>query len=263
MKSKTVRISLALVLAAAAAFASGSWDSGWTEPRIIVGSGRSATESRAVQPFRGISLEGPGEVLLAVGSPPSVSVSADDNLLGLVMTEVRAGTLHLGFAAGNARAHRCAPRLPGHGCLPRRGSTPALGGGSTPALEELAIAGSGDIVARDTIRADRLAVSIGGSGSIRAEIDAGEVTARINGSGNIELSGRARAQVIRINGSGDYRARDLECAKAEVGVDGSGSTMLFVRRELAVSIHGSGDVRFRGGARVTVEDFGSGTVRAE
>ena len=247
VKSKTVRISLALVLAAAAAFASGSWDSGWTDPRIIVGSGRSATESRAVQPFRGISLEGPGEVLLTVGSPPSVSVSADDNLLGLVMTEVRAGTLHLGFLPGT-RARIVAPlvfRV------------------TVPFLEELAIAGSGDIVARDTIRADRLTVSIGGSGSIRAEIDAGEVTARINGSGHIELSGRARAQVIRINGSGDYRARDLECAKAEVDVYGSGSTMLFVRRELVVSIHGSGDVRFRGGARVTVEDFGSGTVRAE
>lgn len=247
MKKTILAAAAALVLAAAAASASGARDGGRVGPLVAIGSGRSATETRTVGSFRGVSLEGSGRVLLAIGPTLSVSVSGDDNLLPLVMTEVSGGTLRLGFAPGSAV----------------RTVAPLVYRVTVPAVEELAVRGSGDIEVQGTIRVDGLALSISGSGSIRAAAEAKEISARIDGSGNIDLEGRTASQQVRINGSGDYRARGLESAAARVEVHGSGNAGVFVRRELSVEISGSGDVTYRGGAAVTVRSTGSGAVRAE
>jgi hypothetical protein len=247
MTKITLAAAAALILAATAASALGSRDESRGRPLVAMGSGRSATETRAVGGFRGVSLEGSGRVLLAIGPTLEVSVSGDDNLLPLVMTEVSGSTLRLGFVPGSAV----------------RTVAPLVFRITVPAIEDLAVRGSGDIEAQGTIRADRLALSIGGSGSIRAAADTGEISARIDGSGSIDMEGRTGSQQVRINGSGDYRARGLESAAARVEVHGSGNANLFVRRELTVEIAGSGDVTYRGGAAVTVRDSGSGSVRAE
>jgi hypothetical protein len=249
LKVKKTRAAAALVLALAATVCGAS---GSPEPRFggrvtVIGSGRPAVENRSVESFRGISLEGPGQVLLTIGSPRSVSVSCDDNLLPLVRTEVSGGTLRLGLVSGSSV----------------NTATPFVFRVTAPSIDGLSLGGSGDIVVLGTIRADRLAVSIGGSGSIRAGIAVEELSAVISGSGDIDLAGRADRQQVRISGSGSYRARELQTAIARVEVDGSGSAELFVRGELSAAIHGSGSVTYRGGARATVQDSGSGSVRAE
>jgi hypothetical protein len=247
VKKTTAAAVLAFALAATACIASGGREYGFGGRVMVVGSGRPAVERRAVETFRGVSLEGPGQLLLTIGSPRSVSVSCDDNLLPLVKTEVSGGTLRLGLLSGSSV----------------NTSTPLVFRVTAPSIDELSLGGSGDILVQGMIRADRLAVSVGGSGSIRAEVAAEELSAAINGSGSIELTGRAGRQQVRINGSGDYRARELQSAIARVEVDGSGSTQIFVRRELSVSIHGSGNVTYRGGAGATVQSSGSGSVKSE
>jgi hypothetical protein len=237
---------LGLLAAAAAAFAGGGWeDSRGIPAGLVVGSGKSATETRDVPSFKAVRLEGSGQVLLTVGSPRSLSVSGDDNLLPLVLTEVDGSTLRLGFK-------------PGTGV---RTVTPLVFRVTVPSLSGLAIAGSGDIVGRSPILADRITMEIGGSGNIRAELAASQVTALIQGSGSIEVSGRTESQDIQIHGSGAYRAQGLQSDAASVQVFGSGDTTLSVARELTVSINGSGDVSYRGSPRVSVKNSGSGKVR--
>jgi len=238
---------LCILCAASVGFASGSQEPGFEGESRVVGSGRSATENRTVTAFTGIDLQGHGKVLLTIGSPRSLSVSADDNLLRIIRTDVVGGTLRMGFQPGTIA----------------RTLAPLVFRITVPRIEELSISGSGDIVGQSVIRADRLVVSIGGSGDIRAEIAVEEIAASIHGSGNIDLSGRADSQGVRINGSGDYRARELESTDARVEIHGSGHVMIFVSRDLAVSTFGSGDVRYHGDPRVTVTSSGSGTVRRE
>ena len=182
-----IRAVMGLLTAAAAAFAGGGWEDSCGIPAgLVVGSGKSATEARDVPNFTAARLEGSGQVLVTVGSPRSVSVTADDNLLPLVLTEVEGSTLRLGFK-------------PETGV---RTVTPLVFRVTVPSLSGLAIAGSGDIVGRSPIRTDRLSLRIGGSGSIRVELAASQVAAVIQGSGSIEVSGRAESQEIQILGSG-------------------------------------------------------------
>ncbi len=239
-------ITLACALSAAAmSFASGTQEDGFRDYGLVIGSGRSSTEDRSVPSFTGIDLQGSGTVLLTVGSPRSISVSADDNLLELVRTDVVGETLKLGFKPGT-RVRTVAPlvfRV------------------TAPDIQELAISGSGDIKGQSVIRADRLSLTVGGSGNIKAAIAVEEISASIHGSGDIDIKGSADTQEVRINGSGNYDAIDLASANAKIRVNGSGDATVAVRREMDVNIAGSGNVVFSGSPRTTVKASGSGTVR--
>ena len=57
------------------------------------GSGKVATESRSPGVFHAVSASSGVEVFVSTGSSAGVSVTADDNLLGHITTDVRDGTL--------------------------------------------------------------------------------------------------------------------------------------------------------------------------
>ena len=82
----TAIILLALLLAAACSV---------TTPAAIVGSGRPATEQRSVDSFTGVSVSSTIQATVIVGPEVTVSVTADDNLLANVTTQVRGGQLQV------------------------------------------------------------------------------------------------------------------------------------------------------------------------
>lgn len=85
----------------------------------------------------------------------------------------------------------------------------------------------------------------------------------IEGSGDVLLEKTRLATGrldITIEGSGDIAAADLAVVDAEVTIRGSGSVTLQASRTIDVDIAGSGDVRCRGDARITVRDTGSGRL---
>ena len=62
----------------------------------IQGSGVAKTESRTVPAFTKIELAGSPEVEVIVGKAVSLTVTADDNVLPLIDTEVKGETLEIG-----------------------------------------------------------------------------------------------------------------------------------------------------------------------
>ena len=61
----------------------------------IPGSGVIVAESRFVDDFDAISLNGSANLLISVGEPASVTVEIDDNLLDVITTEVDNGCLEI------------------------------------------------------------------------------------------------------------------------------------------------------------------------
>ena len=80
-------VPLALSLLAGAAL----WPSG-TASAATAGSGRAATEARAVAPFEAIAVQGDIELEVRQSDAASLAVTADDNLLPLLETVVEGGT---------------------------------------------------------------------------------------------------------------------------------------------------------------------------
>ena len=183
------------------------------------------TEERQVDPFRGVTLKGAGDLTIEVGGEQRVSVTADD------LSQVKT-------------------RVTGNGILEivNRGSGGLFGGGndlsatlSVPSLVSLTLSGSGDATATG--------------------IDAETFDLRISGSGEADLAGRCGTGSVTISGSGDVNARSLECRDIRMDISGSGDADVYATGTVRVEIAGSGDVDVYGGGRVTrLETSGSGDV---
>jgi hypothetical protein len=228
---------LAVALSACSSFALGSWD-------LVRGNGDVRLESRDVAPFTAIENAGSGLVRLMVGPVRQVTVEADANILPHVQTEVRGGVLVLRTEPGvSINPTRLVFRV------------------TAPRLEAVTVAGSGDVrFEKTTLVGQRLAIAIDGSGDVEAAVEVEEVAVEIRGSGDVTLAGTATSARFEIYGSGAIDAERLPVADARAVIRGSGSVTLEAARSLDVDIAGSGDVRFRGNARVTVRDTGSGDL---
>lgn len=211
------------------------------------GSGDLITETRNVSNFDRISLSGSGNVIITQNGEESLVVETDDNIMEYVTTEVRGGTLELGFSSARAG-----------GISPTR-LTFTL---SVDNLEGLTVSGSGDIEA-EGIETDSLEINVSGSGDIRVDsLTADLVEAQISGSGEIVLAGEAADQDIQISGSGKYRAGDLLSETVTVEIGGSGDVTVWTTNSLDASIGGSGNVSYYGTPSVSSSTSGSGSINS-
>lgn len=189
----------------------------------ISGSGKIIRETRDLGDFDEIDLRDSSDLELTIGSPRSVTVEADDNLMTRIVTSVDGKRLRVESSGSYSTRH--SPKL-------------II---TVPSLAALAIHGSGDATL-DGLAGDRLKLSIDGSGDIRARGTAGTLDLRINGSGDADLSGLvARSVTVAINGSGDAR--------------------IDAREQLNAVVNGSGDIRYDGNpAQVHKRVHGSGEI---
>jgi len=200
------------------------WHSESGGKNSIRGSGVSKTETRTVGDFRKIQVNGSCDVSVSVGSAAGLTVTADDNLLEYVVTEVRDGTLVVEMKSGSYSP-----------------SVHLKANATVPSLESLAIRGSADADVTG-LSGDRFEVSIEGSGDAKA-------------------SGKVGTVVAKVAGSGDVNVANLEARDATVEVSGSGDVEVWATDALTVSIAGSGDVGYKGEPKLTKSVAGSGSVR--
>ena len=230
------RITLAaLAFAASAAFAAS-----------LTGSGKSATETRAVSGFSGIGFSVPGQLELNQGDQESVVITADDNVLPEVETVVEKGMLKIRFRKENLSTSNV------HIHVKVTART----------LEHVAVGGSGDIRA-GALKVGKLSLSVGGSGNIVVEsLVATDLSAQVGGSGNITVKGGTTDTLnASIGGSGNVVATRLATRRASVNVGGSGNAGVWASESLSANVAGSGNVTYYGDAKVSRAIVGSGDVK--
>ncbi|NBC84502.1 MAG: hypothetical protein GVY19_14135 [Bacteroidetes bacterium] len=123
--------------------------------------------------------------------------------------------------------------------------------------------GSGDLNINGLIAADELALETRGSGDIRAEnVKVDYLKTSIAGSGDIRVNAGNCDQIeVDVRGSGDLYAHDFMSQQAKIDIAGSGDVTLGVEQDMAVSIRGSGDIKYKGKGKISRVDIkGSGSV---
>ena len=210
----------------------------------IKGSGNVITESREVSGFDGVSHTGIGRVIIVQGGEESLTIEADDNLLEYITSEVKSGTLELGFT-DNVRIDSASP------------ITFTV---SVKDLKELDSTGTGTIEI-DELSADNLNISTSGTGSISiGTLTATDLVVKAEGTGDIELAGNVETQEIMRVGTGDYKAADLESKTAKVEAVGTGNVVVWVLDSLDVDITGTSKVSYYGSPHVTQNNSGTGSL---
>lgn len=210
-------------------------------------------ETREVDDFTQVSVAVPGTLYLSQGETHRVEVEADADVLDRLETTVEGGELKI-------REERSSGWL--SWLFGRRSSGAAFNIYVTaPSIEELSLAGSGEIVGETPIEGEALSLEIAGSGGIDLDVNGERLQGRMAGSGAMHLRGAVTEINTEIAGSGDIHAEDVEATRGEVSIMGSGDTYVHVQDRLAVNIMGSGDVWYRGSPEIETNIQGSGEVQ--
>ena len=211
----------------------------------IKGNGILKSQARSASGFTGVGVAIPAKVEVRLGQTESVTVEADENILPLIETVVRSGSLEIKPVRRNLNFDSRTIRV----VVQAR------------QVEQLDIGGSASILA-EAIRSPRLKLAIAGAGAMdlrRLETERLDIS--IGGSGDLKLTGTARKLDASIAGSGELDAPALLVDEADIDIAGSGAAQLGVRKLLDVTVAGSGAVRYFGDPIIKRTILGAGVIR--
>ncbi|MEJ2204542.1 MAG: DUF2807 domain-containing protein [Gemmatimonadota bacterium] len=190
----------------------------------VRGSGHLVSETRPVSGFDAVSASGAVTVIVERSGRETVSITAEDNLLRYLDTEVRGGVLFVG------------PR-PGVSLAPRR-----------------------EIVVHVEVFE---IVEIRGSGAVDMEADLGwipELWISLSGASSLTLAGAADVADVTLSGASRYDALDVETLDTWIEASGASRAWVWAERLLDARASGASEVRFRGTPTVRAEVSGASTV---
>ena len=188
------------------------------------GSGVRIEEDREIEAFTELDVGGSLNVIVHAGAAPSARLVGDDNLVSMIKTELHGDELRVYVDGSYSTRNPLSVFL------------------TTPALREIELSGSADVVA-DGLRADSLVLDVSGSGTLSASGHGAKMTADVSGSGQVDAAG-------------------LPVEEANVDVAGSGRVSLTATSSLRARVSGSGSVRYGGSPSEVDKDVsGSGSIR--
>jgi hypothetical protein len=213
--------------------------------KTVHGDGHLTSETRNVNNTDQIKSMGNFNINIVQGSPSSVKVDADDNLMPYIITEDKEGTLVVRTKEGYDLSS----------------DNKIVITVTTDKLQEVEVDGTGDVNGNGKFSgSDHLKISVAGSGNVTLDVNTREIESSIAGTGNITLSGETKNSKIEIAGVGNYKAEDLMSESVEVHIAGSGNARVYAETSLGVDIAGSGDVFYKGNASIKQSVAGSGRI---
>jgi hypothetical protein len=189
----------------------------------VKGSGVAVTETRAVAPFTAIDATGVGKLRLRVGETDSLKVTADDNILPLIKSEVKNGVLVLSTrGASNSKTH---------------------------------------IVFEATAKTIRRLENSGTIAIDASGFNGGELAVEASGVGSIALSGRVDSLTAQLSGVGSLDADGLVADVVKTDLSGVGSASVRAEKAISGNVSGIGSLTWKGAAtEVSTQVSGIGRV---
>lgn len=189
--------------------------------------GPLATESREVDDFDSIEMEGAARLEITIGEKESVTVEARQEVIDRVKTDVHGDTLHIRSKPKDWFIVDGRPRVTVRITLPE--------------LDSLKIEGGNDV---------RI-----------AGFDGGDTRIRAGGAAHIKATGELDELTVHMAGAGHADLSGLIANEAKVTVDGVGSVYVHPKESLDATMNGVGAILYSGNPReVNTRMNGLGTI---
>jgi hypothetical protein len=194
------------------------------------GGGDRITETREVAPFERLEVEDSLDVAVVPGDGREVRVYAGEKVIDRIHTDSSGGVLRLdirdrGIVIGDDPLGDARVEIP------------------ASALRGISIDGSSDVNLSD--------------------VDVDELQLDVHGEGDIDASGTVDRLNATIEGVGDANLSQLAVRSAVVVVQDAADANLNVSDSLDVTVHGAGDVTYRGDPEVRSDVEDAGDLRRE
>jgi len=167
----------------------------------IKGNGVKITEERKITDFHELSVAGIGVYQVNAGPGPKLSLTAGENLMPFLLSEVKGDELHLGIKSGSYSWN---------------------------------ITPGGDITVKEL-----KSVKLQGQTTLDAKgIDTKSFVVKIEGQSGVTVAGTVDEQVVRVDGQSKYMAADLKCKKAKIVCNGMCTITVQATEEIEVEANG-------------------------
>ena len=190
----------------------------------MVVSGSPIIETRQVDDFHSVSLEGVGNILLTQGAPQLLQIESHPTVLNLLETTVSNSQL-------NIKLRDCI-----EGQIEKFDIHITI-----PDIEKLEIAGVGNIIGQNAFDVQSLEIGI-------------------MGVGDVSVFGTTDQLEINSEGVGNVRAFDLISSICEVNLTGTGNVEVTAEDELEANISGAGNISYKGTPIIEANISGSGVL---
>lgn len=192
-----------------------------------VDAGPMRSESRDIESFDSIDMEGAARLQITVGKPASLTLEGRERSIERVSASVRGDTLYIKTKPKDWMFSPGRQRLTINISVPR--------------LDSLKVEGGNDV---------RLTGFAGGESKIRT-----------TGAANIKAEGRLEELTVQMSGAGHADFSQLIADEAKVTVDGVGSVIVHPKDTLNATMNGIGAILYTGSPReVNTRMNGLGTI---
>lgn len=237
MKKQYLKAFVALVGIAITAIFSGC------NVNCIKGSGTEKSEDRKVADFTKLDIAGGYKVVLKQDSSLNVHITADDNLLEHIQTEITGDELKI----------YTKPSICSSGQI-----TLIIG---VKNLEELHNAGAIDLSSDGKLNTKDLKIELAGASKVDLDLNADRLMTRGSGSSEIKLKGQAANHDIRLTGGGSLDALDFVVSTYNIEGTGAIDCKVNVLKELNVHSTGAADIEYKGNPTINSSKTGASSIK--
>ena len=220
----------------------------------IVGSGKTVVQERKLAAFTSVShLSSTFNITIKQSNVSKVIVTADDNLIDYILTEVSNGTLTVSVKPEISYSE---PHV-----------TITV---YTPHLNEVVMKGTGNVTVL-SVKEDHFTVTCKGTGSFKCDclVAYKDLVLQSSGTGKIDVSYLCRKSLTIINrGTGSIKTKVLQDGTEQVNVQNAGTGTITMEglsvSQLSLKNTGTGSVYPKGKAEnLTLENDGTGHIKAD
>ena len=215
----------------------------------IPGSGVVKGETRSIEVFHALDAQNALQVAVAVtqGAKPSLKIRGDDNLVPLVESVVRDGTLILRIKENtNIR--------PKH---------PLLVEVVTDQLDRVEASGATDVRVTGGSKVEQFTAAASGAARLSVTgIQTPKAVVTAEGASQLTLTGTAESLKVDASGASQVKAEDLKADDADVSISGASGADLHASKSVAGDVAGASHLNLHGKpARKTVSVSGASSVK--
>ncbi|MBW8049557.1 MAG: DUF2807 domain-containing protein [Cytophagales bacterium] len=209
----------------------------------VKGNGNIIKQERKVPAFNVIEIHDAFEVYLSQGYKEIVTIVTDENLLEIVVTEVRDNILVISNKQKIIRSKSTKLYI------------------TFKELNKIDILGAVTLNGGSKFKFDILKLMVTGAATINLDLVANKLVSDLIGGTEIKLSGNVSIVNMNISGAANLSAFDLITDNFKIYISGAGNAKINVNKQLDVSISGAGNVKYKGNPSIKKNISGVGTIQ--
>jgi hypothetical protein len=207
------------------------------------GNGKVTTEIRSIADFDAIECGGAFQLFLNQGEGGSLKIETDENIIPIVVTEVKNGKLIISTKENIKRFDKLNIYI------------------TKNELREIDLSGAAKLKADDEYETKQLEIEMSGASELEMKLSVQKLDLDLSGAANANLYGMAKTTSIEISGAAELHALDMPISEADIDCSGAANAYLNIMESIQGEASGASNIRLKGNPQhVNIKTSGAASI---